>query len=85
MGHCQAMSKRSRQLCKNWAMRGKSTCRFHGGKSTGPKTAVGKKRIQQAHYKHGGRSKEHREKMREIRDLIRKSKNFLHNCGEISD
>jgi hypothetical protein len=28
-------------------------CRMHGGKSTGPKTEEGRKRISEAHLKHG--------------------------------
>ena len=30
---CTAKSKRSQQRCKNWAMRERAVCRFHGGKS----------------------------------------------------
>lgn len=36
---------RAGQQCGSWAMRGKTKCRLHGGKSTGPKTASGKKRL----------------------------------------
>ena len=32
-------------------------CHWHGGASTGPKTAEGRARIAAAHYKHGKRSK----------------------------
>ena len=35
---CNALSKRSRQRCQAPAIKGKTKCRFHGGKSTGPKT-----------------------------------------------
>jgi len=38
-------------------MRGKAVCRFHGGKSTGPKTREGRERIRQANLRHGGYSK----------------------------
>lgn len=37
----------------------------HGGRSTGPKTAEGIKRIQAAHWKHGNETKEARAKRRE--------------------
>jgi hypothetical protein len=38
-------------------MRGKAVCRFHGGKSTGPKTKAGRERIRDAHFIHGRYSK----------------------------
>lgn len=50
---CQAKSKRTHQQCSRPAMRGKNVCNFHGGKSTGPKTAEGKERSRQAHIKTG--------------------------------
>jgi len=36
---------RSSGYCRNWAVRGKARCRFHGGMSTGPRTAEGKARV----------------------------------------
>jgi hypothetical protein len=50
---CQAHSKRTKQQCQSPAMRGKTKCRFHGGKSTGPKTAAGRQRIARAKTIHG--------------------------------
>jgi len=50
---CNALSKRSRQRCKAPAIKGKTKCRFHGGKSTGPRTAEGRARIAKAHTVHG--------------------------------
>ena len=50
---CNALSKRTRQRCKAPAIKGKNKCRFHGGRSTGPKTAEGKAAIAQAHTVHG--------------------------------
>ncbi|MDA0630613.1 MAG: HGGxSTG domain-containing protein, partial [Proteobacteria bacterium] len=38
------MSKRTRKQCGAPAMRGKRVCRFHGGLSTGPKSAEGRAR-----------------------------------------
>jgi uncharacterized protein YjcR len=40
---CNAMSKRTRELCKNLA-RPNGKCRNHGGNNTGPKTPEGKQR-----------------------------------------
>jgi hypothetical protein len=50
---CRAHSKRSGLQCGNPAMHGKHVCRFHGGKSTGPKTEAGKRRAVAAHTVHG--------------------------------
>ena len=50
---CNAMSKRSRQRCQAPAIKGKTKCRFHGGKSTGPKTKAGRAMIAAAHTVHG--------------------------------
>ncbi len=77
MGRCIAQSKRSGEQCKNWAMRKKTTCRFHGGKSTGPKTDTGKEKISVCHYQHGLRSKEAEERRKKVSNLIKESKNFL--------
>lgn len=49
---CGAKGKRNGQPCKAPAM-ANGRCRFHGGKSTGPKTEAGKKAISKAHYQHG--------------------------------
>jgi hypothetical protein len=40
---------RARGCCQVRAEPGKTRCRFHGGKSTGPKTQAGRARIAEAH------------------------------------
>ncbi len=50
---CQALSKRSKLQCKKAALKGKSVCMFHGGKSTGPITLNGKRRCAEAKTIHG--------------------------------
>ena len=50
---CQARSKRTRNQCCAPAMVGKNVCRFHGGKSTGPKSEVGRQRCAQSRWVHG--------------------------------
>jgi len=40
--HCKQPPLR---YCRNWAVPGRSRCRFHGGMSTGPKTPEGKARV----------------------------------------
>ena len=49
---CNAKSKRAQQQCKAPAIKGKTKCRFHGGRSTGAKTAEGRSRIAEAHTIH---------------------------------
>lgn len=50
---CQALSKRTHLQCKAPAAAGKSVCRFHGGRSTGPRTAEGRQRCAEARTIHG--------------------------------
>ena len=67
---CSAKSKRSGEQCKKPALRGKAVCEFHGGRSTGPKTAEGKARQRAAVVKTGDYTKEAMEdKARSVRVL----------------
>ena len=52
---CTARSTGTKQQCGRPALKESQTqkCQFHGGRSTGPKTAEGKQRINEAHLKHG--------------------------------
>lgn len=50
---CQARSKRHGGQCGAPAERGRQVCRFHGGRSTGPKTAEGRRRCAEAKLVHG--------------------------------
>jgi hypothetical protein len=50
---CLATSKRTKQQCAAPAERGKKVCRFHGARSTGPKTEEGRLRIARAKTHHG--------------------------------
>lgn len=52
---CTAISKRTHLQCGRPAMKGSKSqkCNFHGGKSTGPKTAEGRQRISMANLIHG--------------------------------
>ena len=50
---CQALSKRSKLQCGKAALKGKSVCMFHGGKSAGPVTEDGRKRCAIAKTVHG--------------------------------
>jgi len=57
---CTAKSKRTQQQCKSPAMRGKTVCRMHGGKSTGPRTKEGRKRCAKARTIHGRETRQAR-------------------------
>lgn len=50
---CTAKSKRSGVRCLAPAVKGKSVCRMHGGKSTGPRTEEGLLRSARAKLSHG--------------------------------
>ena len=39
---CNAMSKRTKLQCGGPAIQGKTKCKFHGGKSTGPVSELGR-------------------------------------------
>ena len=45
-------------------------CRLHGGKSTGPKTEEGLRRVKEANTKHGFYSKESIQERRQMRTFI---------------
>ena len=68
---CQATSKRTQHQCEAPAIKGKTVCRFHGGKSTGPRTAEGRARCAQAKLIHGRETKAKREQARELNQLLR--------------
>ncbi len=67
---CKAKSKQTGKRCKNFAVKGKTVCRFHGGLSTGPKTGEGKQRIKKALTKHGFYSAEALEERRQFREDV---------------
>jgi hypothetical protein len=72
---CQARSKRSQEQCKKAAVRGKDKCRMHGGRSSGPITAEGRKRCAEARTVHGWETRAVRDyrarKFREMKALRR--------------
>lgn len=57
---CNATSKRTGVQCRAAALRGKTKCASHGGRSTGPKTAEGKARIAAAQLVHGRETRQSR-------------------------
>ena len=71
---CQALSKRSKLQCSKAALSGKSVCMFHGGKSTGPVTELGRKRCAIAktvhRYETRAARKYRAEKFKEMQELF---------------
>ena len=59
--------------CRQPAM-ANGRCRLHGGKSTGPRTKEGRKRMKEANTKHGLYSAEMIQSRRYARDLIQESR-----------
>jgi hypothetical protein len=55
---CAAKSKRTGNQCGRPALKGKAVCQFHGGRSTGPKTEVGKARQRASVITSGNYTKE---------------------------
>ena len=53
---CNART-RSGNACRRFGNVKNGRCHLHGGKSTGPRTDEGRRRIAKAHFKHGRRSK----------------------------
>jgi len=75
---CTAKSKRSGDRCRAPAVRGKSVCRMHGGKSTGPRTPESKAALAARFLVHGTQTRRlrslHREYMVEINQIFRRLK-----------
>lgn len=77
MSQCTGKSKRSGKRCLKWAIRGKATCRMHGGKSRGPKTKIGKEKSRRAVLRHGAYTKESLTFRKKALALIKHSINIL--------
>ena len=54
------MSKRTKVQCGAPAEKGKRVCRFHGARSTGPRTEEGRQRIAQSKTQHGQETRQAR-------------------------
>jgi len=57
---CQAYSKRTKLQCGAPAEHGKKVCRFHGARSTGPKSEEGRLRIARGKIQHGNETRQAR-------------------------
>jgi hypothetical protein len=66
---CGARSKRTGKPCLGAAMPN-GRCKFHGGKSTGPRTPGGLERSRRANWKHGNFSREAKAEQSRLRAAI---------------
>ena len=82
-GHRCGAKTRAGTPCQNPAIKDRSRCKLHGGKSTGPRTPEGKARVIAAHTKHGRRSKAHVEKVKAINAELRRITHELKRGGWI--
>ena len=57
---CQARSSRTKLQCRAPAIKGKRVCKWHGGRSTGPKTEAGRQRCAEAKTIHGRETRQAR-------------------------
>jgi len=64
------------QPCRAMAMKN-GRCKFHGGKSTGPKTAEGRARIAAAATRHGRCTKHALKENRFVRQLLKSSRELV--------
>lgn len=81
---CQAKSKRSQQQCRGPAIRGKSVCRMHGGKGSGPKTKAGRQRCADAKTIHGFETRKARTERAEAMRRLRELEDLGHLLGIIN-
>jgi hypothetical protein len=77
---CDAKSKRTKQQCRNPAIKGKTKCKHHGGRSTGSRTPEGKASQIAANTKHGNETrairKERSAKLAELYELEKEMRNM---------
>lgn len=83
---CTALSKHTREQCRKPALKISKTakCGFHGGKSTGPRTAEGKARIGAAHLVHGNETNQRRQERSESSLRLAQLEDVAHAIGLIT-
>jgi len=62
---CLAKTRRETE-CQKPAIKSRSRCQLHGGRSTGPRTEEGRARIAAGKFKHGNRTKKRLAEDREL-------------------
>ncbi len=72
---CQASSRRTKRQCAAAAAVGKRVCKWHGGRSTGPRTEAGRRRCALAKTVHGTETRamrvEHGLFVKRLAELVR--------------
>jgi hypothetical protein len=81
-GRCGART-RSGGHCRQFPIPGKRRCHYHGGRSTGPKTQAGIRRIQLANTKHGRYSKRAIAERRRFTALLRHARKTMREIAEL--
>jgi hypothetical protein len=80
---CKASSVRTKQQCSRPALKGKSVCQFHGGRSTGPKNEETKNRLRTLNLKDGFFTAEAREGARRDSITLRYLEDIGYHLGMI--
>jgi hypothetical protein len=75
---CGARSKRTGKPCQGAAMPN-GRCKFHGGKSTGPRTPEGLERSRRANWKHGHYSREAKAERSRLREALLTLRDLCHS------
>ena len=77
---CTALSKRTRLQCGRPAMKSSKAqkCNFHGGKSTGPRTAEGRQRISKAHLINGNETVQKRAERQRMALWFKQVEDVMH-------
>jgi len=73
---CNAIAKSTGKQCQAPAIKGKTKCRLHGGKSTGAKTPEGLAKCQKANWKHGHYSAETKQFYGLVRKMLKEDREF---------
>ena len=74
---CGAKARQNKHKpCRQPAMKN-GRCRLHGGKSTGPKTMIGKRKAAFANYKDGFYTKEAIEERKYMQELLKWGRKVL--------
>ena len=79
---CDAKT-RAGGACQNPAIGGRTRCKLHGGKSTGPTTVKGQEKVRMASLRHGRRSHARVEKVKALTAELRRLSNQLKLQGLI--
>lgn len=80
---CKASSVRTKMQCGRPAIKGKSVCQFHGGRSTGPKSKESKNRLRTLNLKDGFFTAAVRESTRRDSITLRYLEDIGHHLGMI--